>query len=239
MKKFLLLVVFGFCFWGAFAQKTYVLVTAVSSYLDARNNVTQTTKNAKSFAQKMRTQTSDVSILTSSYANHDNVLNKLRAICKVARETDRIIFFFAGHGGVDERKAGCIYAYDSPIMYSEIMACFKLSKSREKIMLIEACHSGSSLSSYIDPGVICMASSRMEEYSYYHDFIGAGYFSKALLVGLQGKADYNKNKKISVSELYNFIYAYVVGKSGGQQHPQLIVSSSAKDLEIFDCTKLN
>lgn len=239
MRRIVLLIAFGLCCLGAFAQKTYVLVTAVSSYQDSRNNVTQTTKNAKSFAQKMKTQTSDVSILTSSYANHDNVLKRLRAICKVARSTDRIIFFFAGHGGVDNQKAGCIYAYDSPIMYSEIMECFKLSKSKEKIMLIEACHSGSSLSSYIDPGVICMASSRMNEYSYYHDFIGAGYFSKALLVGLQGKADYNKDQKISISELYNFIYSYVVGKSSGQQHPQLIVSSAAKDLEIFDCTKLN
>ena len=203
---------------GANAQKTYVLVVGVSSYQDSRMNVTQTTKNAKSFAQKMKTQTPDVSILTSSYANHDNVLAKLKAICRGARSTDLIVFYFAGHGGVDETQTGCICAYDEPIYYSELMSCFKQSKAKEKIMLVEACHSGSTLTSYIDPGVTCLASSRMNEYSYYHDLIGAGYFSNAVLVGLQGKADANKDMKITVRELYNFVYSYVVGKSGKQQH---------------------
>ena len=223
---------------GANAQKTYVLVVGVSSYQDSRMNVTQTTNNAKSFAQKMKTQTPDVSILTSSYANHDNVLAKLKAICRGARSTDRIVFYFAGHGGVDETQTGCICAYDEPIYYSELMSCFKQSKAKEKIMLVEACHSGSTLTSYIDPGVTCLASSRMNEYSYYHDLIGAGYFSNAVLVGLQGKADANKDMKITVRELYNFVYSYVVGKSGKQQHPQLISSKAGQSIILFDCSKL-
>lgn len=238
MKRLALFLILVLSLVGAEAQKTYVLVTAVSSYRDSRNNVTQTTKNAKSFAAKMKTQTPDVSILTSAYATHDNILAKLKAICKAARSTDRIIFFFAGHGGVDNMQTGCIYAHDAPILYSELMSCLKESKSQEKILIVEACHSGSSLSAYIDPDVTCLASSRMEEYSYYHDFVGAGFFSQAVLLGLQGKADYNGDRQITVSELYRFVYAHVVGKSNRKQHPQLIVSSSAKDMEIFDCTKL-
>ena len=77
---------------GVKAQETYVLVTGVSSYQDSRNDVTLTTKNAKSFAQKMLTQTDNVSILTSKYANHDNVLEKLKIICSKAKEDDRIVF---------------------------------------------------------------------------------------------------------------------------------------------------
>ena len=238
MKKLILLLIFILSLSDAEAQKTYVLVTAVSNYQDSQSDVTQTTKNAKSFAAKMKTQTPDVSILTSAYANHDNILAKLRTICKAARSTDRIIFFFAGHGGVDEMQTGCIYAYDAPILYSELMTCLKESRSKEKILIIEACHSGSSLSSYIDPGVTCLASSRMEEFSYYHDFIGAGYFSQAILLGLQGKADYDGDRKITIMELYRFAYSHVVGKSNRKQHPQLITSSSSKDIKIFDCTKL-
>lgn len=226
------------CFISVSAQKTYVLVTAVSKYQDSRNNVTQTTKNAKAFAKQMKTQTDHVSILTSSYANHDNVLNKLTAICKAAKAEDRIIFFFAGHGSVDNAQNGCICSYDNPIYYSELMNCFKQSKSKQKIMLVEACHSGSSLKSYIDPDVICLASSRMDEYSYYSNFVGAGYFSKAVLLGLQGKADANGDKKISIMELYKFIYANVLGRSNHKQHPQLITPSSGPEITIFDCTKL-
>ena len=176
MKRILTFALLLLFILGANAQKTYVLVTGVSTYQDSRMTVTQTTKNAKSFAQKMKTQTSDVSILTSSYANHDNVLAKLKAICKAARSTDRVVFYFAGHGGVDETQTGCICAYDKPIYYSELMSCFKQCRAKEKVMIVEACHSGSALTSYIAPGVTCRASSRMYEYSYYCDIISAGYF---------------------------------------------------------------
>lgn len=237
MKKIVSLIIALTIVLGASA-KTYVLVTAVSTYQQAENNVTQTTKNAKSFAKKMRTQTEDVSILTSSYANHDNVLAKLKAICKGATKNDQIIFFFAGHGGADTPESGCIYAYDKPIYYTELMKCFNGCKAPEKVMLIEACHSGSSLKSYIKNGVVCLASSRMDEYSYYHNILGAGYFSNALLLGIQGKADANKDKKITISELYKYIYSSVVGRSQQKQHPQLITTEAGKNIVIFDCNKL-
>ncbi len=238
MKRILTFALLLLFILGANAQKTYVLVTGVSTYQDSRMTVTQTTKNAKSFAQKMKTQTSDVSILTSSYANHDNVLAKLKAICKAARSTDRVVFYFAGHGGVDETQTGCICAYDKPIYYSELMSCFKQCRAKEKVMIVEACHSGSALTSYIAPGVTCLASSRMDEYSYYSDIISAGYFSKGILTGLQGKADANADKKITMLELFKYVYAYVLGKSQKQQHPQLIAPKSGQDIVIFDCTKL-
>lgn len=238
MKRILTFALLLLFILGANAQKTYVLVTGVSTYQDSRMTVTQTTKNAKSFARKMKTQTSDVSILTSSYANHDNVLAKLKAICKAARSTDRVVFYFAGHGGVDETQIGCICAYDKPIYYSELMSCFKQCRAKEKVMIVEACHSGSALTSYIAPGVTCLASSRMDEYSYYSDIISAGYFSKGILTGLQGKADANADKKITMLELYKYVYAYVLGKSQKQQHPQLIAPKSGQDIVIFDCTKL-
>lgn len=238
MKRILTFALLLLFILGANAQKTYVLVTGVSTYQDSRMTVTQTTKNAKSFAQKMKTQTPDVSILTSSYANHDNVLAKLKAICKAARSTDRVVFYFAGHGGVDETQTGCICAYDKPIYYSELMSCFKQCRAKEKVMIVEACHSGSALTSYIAPGVTCLASSRMDEYSYYSDIISAGYFSKGILTGLQGKADANADKKITMLELYKYVYAYVLGKSQKQQHPQLIAPKSGQDIVIFDCTKL-
>ena len=174
----------------------------------------------------------------SGMATKDALLAKLKAICKAARSTDRVVFYFAGHGGVDETQTGCICAYDKPIYYSELMSCFKQCRAKEKVMIVEACHSGSALTSYIAPGVTCLASSRMDEYSYYSDIISAGYFSKGILTGLQGKADANADKKITMLELYKYVYAYVLGKSQKQQHPQLIAPKSGQDIVIFDCTKL-
>ena len=62
---------------GANAQKTYVLVVGVSSYQDSRMNVTQTTKNAKSFAQKMKTQEGHLSWSTE-YRPHRLLLCRSR-----------------------------------------------------------------------------------------------------------------------------------------------------------------
>ena len=80
MKKLILLLIFILSLSDTEAQKTYVLVTAVSNYQDSQNDVTQTTKNAKSFAAKMKTQTQTENHLQSSpeYRPHHFLLCRTR-----------------------------------------------------------------------------------------------------------------------------------------------------------------
>jgi uncharacterized caspase-like protein len=117
--------------------RTFVLATGVSNYGDDQINLSQTTKDAKRFKEVMETQTHDITLLTSSNVTHDNVLEKLRAICNRAQKEDRVIFFYSGHG-----MPGAICAYDQAILYDELINVLSNSTASEKICFIDACHAG-------------------------------------------------------------------------------------------------
>ena len=70
-----------------------------------------------------------------------------------------------------------------------------------------------------------MMASRSNELSWENQWLGNGFFSQAVLKGLRGKADANGDRKITVAELYKYVYADVTERtksSEAPQHPQLI-----------------
>lgn len=217
--------------------RTFVLVTGVSNYGDEDVNLSQTTKDAKRFKEVMATQTKDITLLTSKNVTRDNVLEKLRALCNRAGKGDRIIFFYSGHG-----MPGAICGYDQAIAYTDLISTLSASEASEKICFIDACHAGSMAQKAVDDnwkktikdkkGQIFFVSCRADEYSTENPFIGAGYFTQALLKGLRGKADKDSNREITVIELFRYIYGDVMKRSKEQQHPQLIAPQSMYDVVV-------
>jgi uncharacterized caspase-like protein len=217
--------------------RTFVLVTGVSNYGDEKINLSQTTKDAKRFKEVMETQTRDITLLTSSNVTHDNVIEKLRAICNRAQKGDRVVFFYSGHG-----MPGAICAYDRPILYDDLIAVLSNSLASEKICFIDACHAGTMAKSATDnswvksvkdnSGQIFFVSCRSDEYSSESTILGAGFFTQALLKGLRGKADTDNNRQITVIELFKYIYGDVLKHSQEKQHPQLIAPKSLYDVVI-------
>lgn len=217
----------------AISQTTYVLSMGVSKYADSNNNLSQTTKDAKSFRDVMINHTEKITVLTSKFANRDNILTKLKGVSKLAQADDKIILFYSGHG-----YTGGIYPYDEPISYQEINDILSKSKAQNIICIFNACHTGSVSSvkgeytMYKTPSlanVIYIMSSRANEYSYEHPIAGHCIFTTGLLKGLRGKADANGDKKVTVNELFNYVYNDVVhttSKLELEQHPQLIGSKS-------------
>lgn len=208
--------------------RTFVLATGVSNYEGEINDLGQTTKDAKRFVEVMKTQTNDITLLTSRNVTHDNVLEKLRAICNRAQAGDRVIFFYSGHG-----SPGGICAYDRLIPYSELTGVLNTSAAKEKICFIDACFAGTmntgSWDSSVPEGQAFFVSCRPNETSIESNFLGAGFFTQALLKGLRGKADKNNNKQITVEELFRYIHGDVIKRSGDGQHPQLIAPKSMYD----------
>lgn len=217
----------------AINARTFVLVTGVSNYEGEVNDLAQSTKDAKSFYNLMRTQTNDITILTSRNANKQNIKSKLSTIMKAAKSGDRIIFYFAGHGG-----PGVIYPYDGEFAYSELVSLLKGSKASEKILIIDACHSGSASTDISKQsitekdGIICLMGCRPSEYSGENSLIGAGYFTQGIIKGLRGKADDNKDRKITLYELFKYAYNDVVTRTKEAQHPQLIAPKSTFETVI-------
>lgn len=221
--------------------RTFVLVTGVSNYGDEESNLAQTTKDAKNFAKVMKTQTKDITLLTSSNVTYNNVLEKLRAICNRAQANDRVVFFYSGHG-----MPGAICAYDRPIPYDDLLKVLGKSAAKEKICFVDACFAGTMADTANDAswvedisdtkGLMFFLSCRDSEVSAENPFLGAGYFTQALIKGLRGKSDKNADRKITVLELFKYIHADVVRRSQGKQHPQLKAPASLHNVVVADWT---
>lgn len=217
--------------------RTFVLITGVSNYGSENINLHQTTKDAKRFKAVMETQTKDITLLTSRYANKANILEKLSAICNRAQKGDRIIFFFSGHG-----MPGAICTYDYTITYEELVDKLAESSAGEKICFIDACHAGTMADavpaqrrySWVkavteNRNQAFFVSCRADEYSMESAFVGQGYFTQALLKGIRGKSDEDSNRKVTVIELFKYIYNDVTYRTKGKQHPQLIAPKTMYD----------
>ena len=189
------------------AQKTYALLTGVSNYGDEKLNLKNTTKDVKQLKAVMND------------------------IIKVAKPNDRIIFYFSGHG----TTGGFLMGDQNLFAYSDLIKVLSKAKTNHIFCFIDACRSGSVVSdsygmSDADKGRISFVmSSRPDELSIENNWIGNGYFTQAMLKGLRGMSDNNHDKKITLIELFRFIYKDVVARTDGGQHPQLIGPGSAQN----------
>lgn len=241
MRRYLTTLMMAMIMVIGVSAKTFVLSIGVSSYQDRNNNLSQTTKDAKQFKAVMNNHTNNIIILTSKYANKDNILDKLRTISNRAQKGDKVILFFSGHG-----YPGGIVAYDKTITYQEINNILSKSSASAKICFVDACHAGSvsnirdNAYIYKAPNfgnIIYMMSSRANEYSIENPWVGHGFFTQALLKGLRGKADANKDKKITVKELFNYVYndvQHTTANMNTSQHPQLIGAKEVAGAVVVD-----
>lgn len=208
----------------ASAQKTYVLLAGVSAYQNSQNNLNYTTVDAKSLNAVFKKQGFKTTLITSKYANAANIKKKLRAVANVAKKNDRIIFFFSGHGG-----PGVLCAYDDYVPYTDVVSILSTSKAKEIYCMVDACHSGSAQESANanygwaeGKDMLFFMACRPDEYSWENGWVGHGFFTKALIKGLRGKADANNDRKVTVREMFNYVYKDVLNRSKNGQHPQLI-----------------
>ena len=124
---------------GAFAQPGYDLNFAAK---DARD-VNSFLKSGNSFKN----------IYTLHFENKTvtkEILNEISRFISNAGEKDQIVLFYAGHGVLDNQFNYYLSAYEMDfnnpagkgILYTDLEKILNDSKVREKLLLIDACHSG-------------------------------------------------------------------------------------------------
>ncbi|MDE7088526.1 MAG: caspase family protein [Prevotella sp.] len=236
MKRITLLLIVIFIALGINAQKTYVLLVGVSNYGIQGANLQNTTKDVKQLKTVLDNQGMIVTTLTSSYATISNIEKKLNAIIQLAKPDDKIIFFFSGHG-----DTGLMLAYGPEnFYYRDLMKILSKAKTKKVFCFVDACMSGSVSPTEYDwanahKGVTFMMSSRANEYSIENNWVGHGYYTQALLKGLRGMADKNKDRQITLMELFRYVYNDVTARTRNDsqvQHPVLIGPNSSHDIVI-------
>lgn len=241
MKKAILIILLAILGFSVAEARTFVLSAGVSNYGGRANNLRNPSNDAKAFKELMSLQTKDITLLTSKYATKANILEKLRAICNRAQKSDRVVFFFSGHGADN----GTFCAYDANVPYSDVVNILEKSQAGEIICYFDACFAGNVQNAKNDDSwtkavkansnMVFLVSSRPNETSRDGVAFRAGYFTQSLLKGLRGKADKNNDKSITVYELFTYIYGDVVKRAernGESQHPQLIGPKSMHNVVL-------
>ena len=132
----------------------YIVAIGVSSYQQEKYNLKYARKDAEDFSRffkfdKFLLNNVSVKSLTDDEVTKSNV-EALKSFTKQAKENDVLMFFAAGHGVLDANLDYYFAAhdmdFDNPsdkgIPYELFEEILDASKSRKKVMFLDACHSG-------------------------------------------------------------------------------------------------
>lgn len=179
-----------------------------------------------------------ISILIDEDATKRKIIKQLEALSKNAGRNDLILLYFSGHG-----IKGAFLPIDfvdgkRQLKHSEIAAILDRSRAKNKLVIADACHSGSWLTPkggskpLLDkfyqtlagskPGTALIMSSKSEETSLESSGLRQGVFSHFLIKGLKGAADSNGDSLVSVQELFQFISKGVREYTGNRQSPVIM-----------------
>lgn len=193
------------------------------------------------------------SVIVNQYATRENILKRVKNVVAAAKNpNDKIVLFFATHGDPD----GFLYTYGGgAVYYKEIIDILAKSKTKHIYVIIMACFSGTSVSRGLtsDPNwsdnatkrgitfiVSCRSTETSKSIKNTSDLVNPtrhSVFGNALIKGYRGQADRNGDRKITIMELFKFIYNEVTTRMDFDdpdmyQHPQLIGPSSEHNTVI-------
>ncbi len=180
-----------------------------------------------------------ISVLIDEDANKSNILRTLKRVFLKADENDVVMFYFSGHGLEGSFVPSDYDGMNNLVKHTEVKEILNNSKAKHKIIFADACHSGSMLAmrstssiqstidkyysafSDINGGTALMMSSKAEETSLEDEGLRQGVFSHFLLKGLKGQADFNSDKVVTITELFQFVYNSVSDYTVNAQTPTL------------------
>lgn len=157
-------------------------------------------------ASLYRSKGGNVILIRGNKINKYVVINNLKKQAMACTMNDILIFAYSGHGNNDLIMCGNA----EYIPFNEIKQIIAKSKARRKVLILDSCRSGSitdtnGLVKDKFTQVVVFTSSRRNQDSWEMRGKRNSVFFTLLLKGLRGKADYNRDKKVTASELYKYV----------------------------------
>lgn len=226
LKAIVSVILLTVCF--SINARTYLVSVGIADYSgfpQTINNLRLTTNDARTIVDLYSRNTSvDYSLLLNEKATKDRIIRAIKKVFNKASEGDVVVFFFSGHG-----YPGGFCAYDGSLGYDEVRKAMSESKSKNKMMFVDACRSGGmrvdetsaqgAITAAQNANVMLFLSSRNNENSIERRDMQNGFFTTYLQKGLKGNADSDRNRVITAKELFDFVHNGVIKISGGKQHP--------------------
>ena len=242
--------------------KLYVLAIGVSNYQKPDYRLKFAAKDARDFSEAMRRQKGrlyrdvEIRLLTDLQATRDDVADGLDWLQKQVTQKDVGMVFLAGHGVNDPnglyyflpQNADTDKLKRTGIPFSDIKNTLS-TLAGKALFFVDTCHSGNIIGgrraavaanmtgalnelSSAENGVVVFSSSTGRQYSLEDPSWGNGAFTKALVEGLSGQADYNKNGRITYKMLDFYISERVKQLTAGQQTPVTLTPHGVPDFPV-------
>ena len=199
-----------------------------------------------------------VRLLTDEKCSKVNILDGLQWIQNETTSRDVAMIFFAGHGITDNTGTFFYMPVEADrdrlrstcVNYAEITQSVAAIAGKV-VLFMDACHSGSVAGNptrrstspadiigvlnelgSADNGAVVFASSTGKQYSLEDAAWNNGAFTKALVEGIEGKADLFSQRSITIKSLDLYISQRVKLLTKGQQAPVTIIPVSITDFPI-------
>jgi len=242
--------------------KLYVLAVGVSVYQDAGLRLDLAAKDAQDFGAVWSDQGGrlyskvEVKILTDTQATKGNILDGLEWLQRQVTGKDMAALFFAGHGIND--PTGLFYFLPveadleklkrTGIPQSDITSTVAAIAGKV-LVFMDACHSGNLMgkvkrrgvvvtSSVVNElasaenGAVVFSSATGKQYALENKEWGNGAFTKALVEGVGGKADYKATGRITLNMLDLYVSERVKELTQGQQTPTTVKPPNVPDFPV-------
>lgn len=240
--------------------KLYVLAIGVSKYEDKSLALAFAAKDAKDFASTLQRQRNGlyrevvVKVLADEKASKDEILDGLDWLAKETTSKDVAMVFLAGHGVNDQ--SGVYYFLPvnanteklkrTGVAFSDIKNTLS-SLAGKTILFVDTCHSGNIMGTRrgvadisgivnelasAENGAVVFASSTGKQYSLEDPVWNNGAFTKALVEGISGKADYTGKGKITINMLDLYLSERVKELTKGRQTPTTTKPNTVPDFPV-------
>ncbi len=193
---------------------------------------------------------SQVVILIDESATRQKIIASMEKIFNKANEEDMILFFFSGHGEKEGLLPIDYNGYDNVLEHKTIKKLLNKSKAKYKLCITDACYAGmmeealndkakktesqriTDLYKQLDEktSLALLMSSQAQETSVENAGLRQGIFSHFLLRALKGGADDNKDKVVTLGEVYKYVKSSVKYYTGQYQTPILVGDNVNEDL---------
>lgn len=243
-------------------NNTYAVVVGISDYQDPGiPDLKYADKDAEAFANFLRSDAGGrldgdhLKVLINEKASMAQFAIQLDWLLENAKENDRVLIYFSGHGDVEKKtltQPGFLLCWDAPAqvymsggafalpMLQEVISTLSVQNKAKVIMIMDACRAGKLSGNSINgnqltnsnlakqyANEIKILSCQPNEYSLEGTQWGGGRgaFSYHLINALYGLADNNSDHIISLKELSRYLEDEVSKEVSPQSQNPMVIGS--------------
>jgi hypothetical protein len=241
--------------------KLYILAIGISAYPDPFA-LHKAARDASDFVNTMERQKGrlyrdvEVRLLTDGVATRDGILDGLEWIEHSTTQHDVAMVFLSGHGDDDAHGTYYFMPVDfdaerlkrTALEFSQIKETVQ-NLAGKVLVFVDTCHAGNLMGARTrggmadinavvnelasaENGAVVFAASTGKQVAQERDEWGNGAFTKALVEGLNGSADYGHTGKITVNMLDLYISERVKELTHGQQTPSTTKPRTIADFPV-------